>query len=45
MRWEENTRKCRYSLDLLHAGDIIDIAYDEGYINYNTYAKAMQKIK
>ena len=45
MKWEENTDKRFYYLDLAVAQDKIWEAYIEKYINWNTFQNALGKIK
>jgi uncharacterized surface protein with fasciclin (FAS1) repeats len=45
VRWEENTEKRRYSLDIFFAEDKIWEANKEKYINWNTFQNALEKIK
>ena len=45
MKWEEHTEKGPYWLDLVVADEIICIAYEEGYINWNTFNKARKRMQ
>ena len=46
MKWEKKSKRPKYLLSLpcIHAREIIVDAYSEGYINWNVYQKAMEKI-
>ena len=44
MRWEKKSSKRPYFLDLLFAKEIVYNAYREGFINWNIYNKAIEKI-
>jgi len=46
MKWEnEISTELPLNCAPFYAQEIICIAYEEGYINYNTYTAAMEKIK
>jgi hypothetical protein len=46
MRWEERSRRPAYLIGFpcLHAKEIVADAYREGFINWNTLDKVLQKI-
>jgi len=46
VRWEKKSRRPKYLLELpcLHSRDIVIDAYKEGFINWNNYKKALEKI-
>jgi hypothetical protein len=44
MRWKDNTEKRSYYKDLIIAGIIVGNAYEEGYINWNVFQKAIKKM-
>jgi len=44
MRWIEKSSKRYYFQDLLFSEEIVYFAYSEGYINWNVYQKALEKI-
>jgi len=44
MRWKKNGSKRPYILDLFISKEIVYNAYLEGYINWNIYYKALDKI-
>jgi len=45
MRWDQKTSKHYYFQDLLYSQEIVYFAYCEGFINWNVYQKAIEKIK
>jgi hypothetical protein len=45
MRWEEETRERPLILDCFAASDIIYSAYMEGFINWNIYNLAQERIR
>jgi hypothetical protein len=44
MRWEEETSERPLILDLIFSKEIVYAAYREGFINWNVYNKALEKI-
>jgi hypothetical protein len=44
MRWKERSSKRPYFLDLIFSKEIVYNAYREGFINWNSYNKALEKI-
>jgi len=44
MRWENETTKRPIALDLVFSKEIVFNAYRDGFINWNVYMKAMEKI-
>jgi len=44
MKWIEKSTKRYYFQDLLFSEEIVYFAYSEGYINWNVYQKALEKI-
>ena len=44
MRWKERTNRRSSLLDINFAGEIVYNAYREGYISWNIYNKALEKI-
>jgi len=44
MRWENESSQRPLFLDYIFSKEIVYDAYREGYINYNTYIAAMEKI-
>jgi hypothetical protein len=44
MRWKKISSKRPYFLDLVFAKEIVYDAYKEGFINWNIYKKALEKI-
>jgi hypothetical protein len=44
MRWEKRSSKRPYFLDLIFSKEIVYNAYREGFINWNSYNKALEKI-
>ena len=45
MIWRQKSSKRAYWRDFLFSQEIIFDAYSEGFINWNVYQKAMEKIK
>jgi len=44
MIWRKKSSKRPYFLDLIYSQEIVYDAYIEGYINWNVYQKASEKI-
>jgi len=44
MRWKNKTKKRDSIMDLMWAQEIVSSAYWEGFINWNVYRKALEKI-
>jgi len=44
MRWRQINQKRSFYLDFIFSQEIIYTAYSEGFINWNVYQKAMEKI-
>jgi len=44
MRWRQKNQKRPYYLDFIFSKEIVYDAYSEGYINWNVYQKAMERI-
>ena len=44
MRWKNETTKRPFALDFVFSKEIVFNAYREGYINWNVYIKAIEKI-
>jgi len=45
MRWKQHTTRVRLYPDYISAYYIIDDAYEEGYINWDVFRKAEERIK
>ena len=45
MRWKQITQKRPFYLDCIFSQEIVYYAYSEGFINWNVYQKAIEKIK
>ena len=45
MRWKDETSERPLVFDMLYAQEIIHNAYIENYINWNTYKKALARVK
>ena len=44
MRWKNETSKRPFALDLVFSKEIVYNAYREGFINWNVYIKALERI-
>jgi hypothetical protein len=44
MKWDEKTSRHYYFQDFLFSQEIVYFAYSEGFINWNVYQKATEKI-
>jgi len=44
MRWREKNQSRPYCLEFIYSMEIVSMAYDEGFINWNVYQKAIKKI-
>ena len=45
MRWENESSERDYLLDIIISQDIIYEAYREGFINWNVYMKALERVQ
>ena len=44
MNWRDKNQSRPYCLEFIYSMEIVSMAYDEGFINWNVYQKAIKKI-
>ena len=44
MNWRDKNQSRPYCLEFIYSMEIVSMAYNEGFINWNVYCKALEKI-